>query len=354
MSSPVAVILEHLAATRWFAAHGEVALTAGLTFCLEKDPAAAQAFMKLIRDRTGLAEETIPAPDHWKAEIPDDEHMRLDVAGLLDNENAPVPIVLVEAKVSARFAPRQVSTYVSSQKVALERAGVAHGVFAVLVPVARVRAARDEVALDLQSLGVTARDQAWLADGASAVTVTVISWDEAVEAMLADAGLATGDLLQLLGACRALQGADVTAFTEADIAGKWRDRKDDLRLIIDRVTRVAIERLSLELLPWRPNPAEGLEGGYRYLGQSGLPNLAVGMRLDNASPPLWVRWHWRTADVRLVELRLAEGHTVVKHEGHLWLPLDLKPDVGVATRQIESLVSQVVDLYKTAVGTEPV
>jgi hypothetical protein len=262
---------------------------------------------------------------------------------------------LVEAKVSAVFAPRQVSAYVVSQKAALGRAGVACGALAVLVPEARVRAALEEVAADLESLGFTARGRALRVDGAPAVTVTAISWDEALQAMLADADPAACDLRQLLGACRALQGADVTAFTEADLAGKWRSRTDDLRLVIDRVTREATAELSLRLMPCQSNAYEGLEGGFRYVASPGLPDLAVGIRLDAASPPLWARWHRRTADIGLVESRLNEaGHAVQKHLDQLWLPLELKPDIGSATRQIEDLVSQVVRLYKIAVDwTEP-
>jgi hypothetical protein len=356
MSSPVAVILEQLAATSWFAAHGEVALTAGLAFCLEKDRAAAQAFITLIRDRTGQSVEALPSPNRWQAELPDDDRLRLDIAGLLNMDEVPAPVLLVEAKVGATFAPRQVSTYVLSQKLALSQAGVTCGAFVVLVPGSRVRATREEVGADLESLGVTAGDQAWVLDGSPAVTVTVISWDEAIGRMLAKAEAAACDLEQLLGACRALQGADVMAFTVKDLAGTWRDRKDDLRLIIDRVTREATATLTLRHAPWQAKSSGGLDGGYRYLAPPDLPNLAVGMRLDDGSSPLWVRWHWRTADIKKVRIRLTNaGHKVQDYVDHLWLPLELEPDVGSSTRQIESLVSQVVELYKTAVAwSDPV
>lgn len=110
--------------------------------------------------------------------------------------------------------------------------------------------------------------------------------------------------------------------------------------------------LSCRLLlpPWQPNPSQGLAGGFRYLAPPNLPNLAVGLRQDGTSPPLWVRWHHRTADIHLVEARLTQaGYRVASHEGHLWLPLDLPPDIGSATRQIQSLVAQVVNVYKVAV-----
>lgn len=362
MSTNVPVILEHIAATGWFAEHGEVALTAGLTFCLKKDPAAAQAFVELIRTRTGQREEDIPVPDRWQAEAVVDKGGRVDVAGWQDTAAGPAPIVVVEAKISAAFAPRQVSSYVESQKRSLQRADIPAGALAVLVPAARIRATRNEVAADLGRLDVRRQSGCWVIDSDSRVSVTVISWDEAIDAMLVDDGPAACDLAQLRGACRALQGVDVAALTEADLAGEWRrNRKEDLRLLIDRVTREAIAQLSLPFAPWQPNPSGGLDGGFRYLpppdggfrylAPPDLPNLAVGMRQDELSPPLWVRWHSQYADMGVVESRLTEaGHTPQRHQGHIWLPLKIKPASGSATDQIEELVLQIVALYKTAVN----
>lgn len=328
-----------------------MALTAGLTLCLEKDPAAARAFVELIRTRTGQSEEDIPVPDRWRAEAVDDKGGRVDVAGWRDTGTEPAPVVYVEAKISAVFAPRQVSSYVESQKRSLQRANTLAGVLAVLVPEARIRATRLEVAADLDRLEGTGQGECWVIGGDSTVSVTVISWDEAIDAMLADDGPAACDLAQLRGACRALQGADVAALTEADLAGGWRGRREDLRLLIDRVTREAIAQLSLPSAPWQPNPSGGLDGGFRYLAPRDLPNLAVGMRQDEVSPPLWVRWHRQYADMGVVESRLTEaGHSPHRHQGHIWLPLKIKPASGSATDQIEDLVSQVVAVYRTAVN----
>lgn len=351
MSTHAPVVLGHLAATGWFAAHGEVALTGGLAFCLQKDRAAARAFVELIRTRTGHTAEQLPVPDRWEAESGDPAGWRVDVAGWQEVDSISVPIVFVEAKVSAGFAPRQVSTYVESQQESVREAEAPGGALAVLVPEASVRTARERVADDLGRLGATPDERCWVVHGEPRVAVTVISWDEAIRHMLEQADPAAGDLEQLHGACQALQGADVAALTEADLDGGWRNRKEDLRFIIGRVTEEAIARLSLPLAPWQANPSGGLEGGFRYLAPSALPNLAVGMRLDETGPPLWVRWHQRTADIGLVERRLTEaGRTPQRHEGHLWLPLGIKPDSGSATCQIDRLVSQVVDLYNIAVG----
>src|SRR4051812_24519602 len=100
MTSEDSVVLEHLAATGWFVEHGEVALTAGLTFCLEKDASAAHAFINLVRERANNSEQDLPTPDRWHAESIDDERGRVDITGWLDAEEASAPVVLVEAKVS--------------------------------------------------------------------------------------------------------------------------------------------------------------------------------------------------------------------------------------------------------------
>lgn len=351
MSSVHAVLLEHLAGTGWFARHGEVALTAGLTFCFEKDPAAARAFVKLIRRQCGLGEDELPYPTRWQAECSDGDRGRVDVTGWSDTDGERVPSVLVEAKISAVFGAGQLLAYVAGQRQGLARAGASHGVLVALVPEVRTQLAAEEVSRDLASLDLVPKDQAWLAAGDPAVSVTVISWGEALQAMQLHAGAAVHDIDQLLGACRALQGADVAALTEADLAGGWQGRKDDLRLIGDRVSRKAIVELSLPLAPWQPRAFDGLDGGFRYLAPSDLPNLAVGIRVDEQSPPLWVRWHLRYADLAVVEKRLAEaGFAAQRSANSLWLPLDLAPDTGSATRQIDSLVAQVVRLYKVAVA----
>ncbi len=120
-------------------------------------------------------------------------------------------------------------------------------------------------------------------------------------------------------------------------------------MVIDRVTRAATAELSLAPLPWQPKPSAGTEGGFRYIGAPGEPNLCVGMRADDADPPLWVRWHRETTDIELVRPLLeAAGYKPVSHEGHLWMPLAIEPASGGAGRQIVRLTSQVVRLYRTA------
>lgn len=350
MTSAASVVLEHLAATRWFAEHGEVALTAALTYCLEKDPPAAESFIQMIRERTGFLGSELPIPDRWQAEAIDEDRARIDIAGWVEATTEPAPVVFVEAKVSADFGPGQVSSYLESQRRSLRRAGIDPGALVVLVPESRVRSARDEIAGDIERLGPAARDDCWIVDGPPTIGVAVISWDEALDAMVDASGPSVADLEQLRGACRALQGADVMALTTADLTGGWHDRKDDLRLMIDRVTRAATTELSLAPLPWVPHGSNGLEGGFRYIGAPDQPNMTVGIRADGLDPPLWARWISNYADLISVEERLTQaGRPFHKLDGRLWVQLEIQPDTGSATRQIAHLVDQVVALYKISV-----
>lgn len=349
MAPKDSVVLAHLAAFSWFVKHGEVTLTQGLAFCLQKDDAAATALVKLLRTRTELGVDDLPTPTRWKAESSDADRMRVDVAGFASLGQVSAPVVQVEAKVSAMLTPGQLPTYVASQRADLTRAAFRCGVLAVVVPEARIREVIKIVEASLGPFLVASPGGAWRLAGEPPISVTIVSWDDAFEAMQKAATSSAGDLEQLLGACRALQGANVLAITAADMAGAWRSRKDDLRLVVNRITRGAAAELSLEPLPWQPRSSAGTEGGFRYIGAPGEPNLCVGMRVDETDPPLWVRWHRETTDIELVRPRLeAAGYKPVSHEAHLWVPLAVEPATGGAGRQIVSLTSQIVRLYRTA------
>ena len=94
-----------------------------------------------------------------------------------------------------------------------------------------------------------------------------------LEAMVGVGGVAVEYVKQLIGALRALQGIHVPALSEADLAGGWRDR-EDIGLIIDRVTRAATETVSLWLAPWQPRPSGGWRVPLPRFPPS-LPSMAV-------------------------------------------------------------------------------
>ena len=347
---------------------GEVALTSGLTFCLNKDPKAATAFVDLIhrRAQTSFGRKQ---PDRWQAEWIDDHGQRPDIVGWVRRDPHVIPSVMVEAKISAGFSDRQVSKYVEHHQVLLERSGEDGGLLVVLVPDDRVDAAAHEVGIDLGRLGATGASP-WTVNGPALVHVVVLSWTEILTVMEAAAGPAVADIQQLAGASRVLRVPDIPAISPHDLGGNWQHRIDDLRAMIDRVTKQATATLracgmNTAPLPWQPNPSEGLLGGFRYIGEPGQPNLAVGIAAPGAlsaeldtrllDSPLWIRWHRATTDAERVQERLrSKGLPAFRdRSGLVWMPVDLTGDVGLADRQIDSLVDQVVAAYEAARRPDP-
>jgi hypothetical protein len=118
-------------------------------------------------------------------------------------------------------------------------------------------------------------------------------------------------------------------------------------------TAMAVERLHEQLERQQAAQRANTEGTYwadrGRRRQAQQPTQCVGMRADEADPPLWVRWHRGTTAYELVRSRLeAAGDEPVHHQGHLWVPLAIEPATAAAGRQIVSLTSQVVRLYRTA------
>jgi hypothetical protein len=355
-----AVLLEHLASLPWFRQQGEVALTMGLTYCLNKDPNAAEAFVALVHERTAVSRQD-RRPNHWQAEWIDQQGRRPDVVGWVRDERHHIPAIFVEAKVWAAFGDRQIADYAANQAHLLSEAGAQSGCLAVLVPADRVDLAREEVARDLGGAASTT-GRRWIVRGEATVHIAVMSWEETLAVMANADGSARGDIEQLAGACRAVQGASVGALKATDLAGNWRKRLDDLHAIVDRVTREATVELEgrglrVSLLPWQPRPSAGLLGGFRYIGEPDQPNLAVGMpstdvrtvemRAKGIDPPLWIRWHGATTDASEVQPRLRDRgiDTIRDASGLVWHALRLEPDVGIADRQIAELTAQVVDAF---------
>lgn len=346
MAGTHSVVLEHLAASGWFAKHGEVALTGSLAFCLQKDKAAARALIGFLSERVS---SRLSAPGLWQAENVDEDSGRHDIVGWVESDEGQAPVVIVEAKLDAKFAANQVGGYVASQQRRLTSCNKKFGVFIVLVPDGRVRSATAEIAGDLAALGATRSNAGWLVSGPCEIAVVVLSWRQVLETMRSRAVSARDDINQLLGACRALRGIDIDALTQADLDGHWRNRIDDLRLIVDRVTREATARVGIRPLPLQTKAKEGFLAGYRYIGQGAIPHIAVGIRDGDFREPLWARWHRTTGDLRAVAERLKRNsYEPNMSGGHLWLPLTIEPSLGAASSQIEDLSSEVALLFTIA------
>jgi hypothetical protein len=335
-------VLGALAATGWFAKHGEVALTTGLAHVLQKDRSTAAALLNLLVARSGVA---VPDDLLWLPEGVQDDRGRVDVVGSHVDKEVALPVVFIEAKIHADLGDAQVRRYVTTQQRQL--AGTAFGgVVVVLVPESRMSVMSGELTRDLAPVGARRTDSVWEVPGATKVKVILLAWDEAIDVMKRAASDSADDLNQLLGAARAMRGSDIAALTDGELSGSWRTRRADISDMVDRVTNQATRALGFKLAPWQGKSSDGLEGGFRYIGLEGLPNLAVGVRPDVESPPLWVRWHRNTKSFNMVADRL--GKDALEQAGHLWVALEVTADSGSATRQIRSMATQVERLFRVA------
>lgn len=346
-------VLGMLAARSWFRAHGEVALTGGLAHCLEGDSAVGTALLNLMRERTGVAET---GPVTWVAEEKVEDG-RVDIAAVLAATGEPdggvlpatgAPVVRIEGKVSAPFAKRQVSVYIEDQLKKLAAHGASAGVLAVVVPESRVAKVRRDVQAELAAGDATPTDDPWLIGKDPSVSVCVASWDDVFYAALT-AAPGNDDVRQLLAACRVLDGADVPALTEDDLAGQWVRRTADIDKIVLRVTELACLTLApgLKLLPERAG--DPFAGPFRYLGPDSGPLFAVGRRAGNEQHPVWAAWKPAAASSGMDEqLRRANWPAERDTAGYLWVPLAIEPLAAhkPATRQIVAMAMQAVELWR--------
>ena len=85
------------------------------------------------------------------------------------------------------------------------------------------------------------------------------------------------------------------------------------------------------------------------------PMFAVGFRIDEPGPPLWVRWDRRTPDFHQIVDRLqGKGFQVTQSYSGAWLPLTVGPGEGVESRQICDAVTEVVAIHSNAADESPV
>jgi hypothetical protein len=180
-------------------------------------------------------------------------------------------------------------------------------------------------------------------------------WDEAIRDLQEPEALA-GDLVQLRAMCTTLGGLVIAPLGDAAQGPAWRGRKEDLRQIVDEVTRRFIP-------PGQRFPI-GNEPGYedrRYFpGGDAAPHtscsLGIGSRFaDKGAGPFWMRYHRQTPGFPVVKARLDASRFAAEirtDDGHIWLPVAASPD-SPGPELVALLAAQVDAIVNAASSPEP-
>ena len=318
------VILGHLAQFASFAGQSELLCTQGLAHLLGQPEARACVRAEI---RLSAAVE-LPQDLVWRAEVLQEDRGRPDLVG---STASGVPVVKVEAKLGAAFAPGQLRSYVED----LCARGSGSGVLLVLVSNARLQEAQREIMFAFEVQG----DGPWRPARYPGITITVITWEHILGALGTASLPAPGacDVVQLNALYRVLSGQHIEPLASIEDLLEWRQRAGTLMPLVDRVTRT-LSRAGERLNPVGVEPVagepEGLEPrGYyrRYLcrplgGQQSCFSIGLRAPFEGYTTPIWMRFHQDTPEFWTVRDRLIRSllHRNLAHsEGHVWIPLDV-------------------------------
>lgn len=289
----------------------EVMATFGLTALLDDD-AVGPGFTAWLGKHGGV---TLPDALTYVPEVPVPSGW-VDIAGF----EKDAWHVICEAKFGAELTAGQIESYLADAPGAK--------LLFLLVPENRRREA--ERLLASVSLG----DLATL----------VMSWDDVCDALTA-CEADKCDVEQFRSLCRVAGGLDVAPLRPQDLKEGRQDRLADLRKLVDQASAVLHDHLSSgRLYPTQPADRQGFLSGYRYVCTEPNFCLAVGVRSHDVAPkgPFWLRWHRDTGGGRSVDSIASAldraGLQPVWGSGHVWVHLEVTPDVG--TRQV---VRELVD-----------
>jgi len=342
----ISTLLGHLAQFASFSTQGEVLCTQGLA-CLLQDPQAKQALAAEITRHTGVV---FDGELSWYAEAYQEcDRGRPDLEG---RTAEGVPVVKVEAKLSANLNPRQFFSYVTDLQ---ERSS--QGVLVVLVPRARIPEATAAVSegLALSSPGP------WPPTEERRVTAMVISWDELLAALRRDGSTSfCYELDQLQDMYKVLSGYHVMPLAGPEELRAWREQERTFLTLVDLVTRRLtthhpIYPMGLEVVEQDPEGLEpkGFRRRYvcRCLGEL-HPCFAIGVRDPFAGyeTPLWLRFGRTTAHSSLIRERLVSSPLaprLVESGGDVWVPLKV-PLQSDGEQMVGAVVEQAEEIARVA------
>lgn len=345
-------LLGHLAKFGSLSMQAEVLCTQGLTHILQTHSDAGAAMATVIREHTGIV---IDPSLTWVPEAKQSDGARPDLEARTTNR---VPIVKVEAKLSASLLPEQLHSYVNDL---LDR-NSAEGVLLVLVPRRRIEEAARVAAESFTLAG----PGPWRPVADWPIGVAVISWEELF------ASLETGEdqrfrfeLEQLQAMYRELSGNFIASLASNEDLSLLGERETDFINLVDQVTRelTAHQRVfpmqvePLEEGPYDESPEEGPRDrepkGYRRRYVS--PGVAgsyycIGVRDSFAQwlTPIWMRFHKVTGGFGDIRQRIVASQLrSLDSGGHIWIPLDIPLDVS-QEQMVEALVSQIEAVVQIA------
>ena len=345
-------LLGHLAQFGSFSMQGEVLCTQGLAYLLQ-DPDARSALKVEIETRTGAK-----IGDHlkWRAEVVQEgDKARPDLEACAANK---IPVVKIEAKLGAALDGNQFRSYVAD----LHGRSPEGGVLLALVPRQRVREATKVVA---EAFSVSGPPPWWPAEYPK-VAVTVVSWDEVLNALKqAGAEPLRNEAEQLEAMYKVLSGFHIEPVAGPEVLARWRERESDFVNLVDQVSRRLTTHHSP--LPMAVEPLEQAPEGFepkgyrrRYVGRplgAATPFFSIGVRdpFNGRTSPVWLRFHRGTANFADIRDRLDSSEfaaRLVESGGHVWIPLDVPFGVG-GEEMVNELVAQAEAVVQVAYQPVP-
>lgn len=330
-------LLGRIAEFGWFIQQGEPAATRSMAMLLEDKP-LREALLRHLEGRTGIGLSSVVV---FIPEMIHQDGGRPDLEGH-DAESRPV--LVVEAKFGATLSIAQVRSYLMDQQLRLGPS--VKGAFVLLVPKTREAEAKRAVETALQEL----QDQDFHMVSVGTAVATwdqwIDVWDDALRDQ-PDAALVS-DLEQFRAMCMTLGGLIMEPLGEAALGPAWRERKEDLRQIVDEVTR-RFFTFGERVLPMQSEP--GYEPTRYFSGGDADPGIScsvgIGSRFaDDGATPFWLRYHRHTPGFQVVRARLYGSRfasDIRTDDGHIWLPLAASPDVA-GPELVEQLASQVSEI----------
>jgi hypothetical protein len=311
-------LLSHLAQFGSFGRQGEVLCTQGLLYLLENTDATA-SLARLLSNRLQGASAApgvhLPIDRlHWVAEATQEDRGRPDLEGRSEDGT---PRIKIEAKLGAPLGSGQLRSYVDHFA-----SKSCDGIVVVLVPSRRLAEVRRATVGELACGGA----DPWCIGTGPKCVVTVVSWEDALEALSAVTGEPfVGDLANFAAMYRVLIGDSLEPIRSAEELVAWRDTETKY---IGLVTKVSERLTTGKMLPLgrdiRNDP-----GSYfrRYVCLDGTC-FSIGLRspFPGHTTPVWMRFHSGTRGFNAVRAKLVNSdlaECVLHDGGHLWIPLEV-------------------------------